>query len=128
MHNLVLIVIGGAIGTIARYGLSGMVYRFVDSSFPYGTLAVNLGGSFLIGFIWGIFESEIIPPPIRNFIFIGLLGGFTTFSSYSLETINLLREGETKLALLNVLSNNIFGILLVFVGLLLAKAIIQSFK
>ena len=121
MVKILLLISGGAIGTLARYSVSGVVHRWFGSSFPFGTLAVNLIGSLIIGFLWGLFEREALTPNIRSFLFIGVLGGFTTFSSFSLETYNLLRDGETKWALVNILANNIVGLLLVFAGLVLAR-------
>jgi len=114
---------GGAIGTLARYSVSGFAYRFYNGTFPIGTLSVNLLGSFIIGFLWGIWETRNLSPNIRNFIFIGILGGFTTFSSYSLETMNLIKAGETKYALINIFGTNIFGLILVFLGYMLSKAV-----
>jgi fluoride exporter len=121
--KILLLVCGGAIGTLARYLISGYSSRLFDGVFPYGTLSVNLLGSLLIGFLWGVFEGSTLSSGLRSFIFIGLLGGFTTFSSFSLETLNLIRDGELKLALFNILANTVFGILLAFAGLVAAKAL-----
>ena len=121
MIKLLLILSGGALGSLGRYAVSGLAHRLSTSMFPIGTLAVNLIGSFIIGLLWGAFENTIISPNARSFIFIGVLGGFTTFSTYSLETLNLLRDGEIKLAFLNLALNNILGLLLAFAGLALAK-------
>lgn len=123
MLKILLLISGGAIGTLARYSLSGVVHRWFGSSFPFGTLAVNLIGSFIIGLLWGMFERESLTPSVRAFLFMGVLGGFTTFSSFSLETLNLFRDGETKWALMNILANNLVGILLVFAGFTLARLI-----
>ena len=126
--KLLLLIAGGAIGTTARYMVSGWAHRFTDSTFPAGTLAVNLFGSLLIGLLWGLFETLNISSNTRTFIFIGILGSFTTFSSFSLETLNLFREGETKLAVINILANNIFGIILAITGFIIAKGIISLIK
>lgn len=123
MLKILLLISGGAIGTLARYSLSGVVHRWYGTSFPLGTLAVNLIGSFVIGLLWGMFEREALTSNMRSFLFIGVLGGFTTFSSFSLETLNLLRDGETKWALVNILANNLIGLLLVFAGFALARLI-----
>lgn len=123
MVKILLILLGGALGTLARYGASGFAQQKYNGVFPVGTLTVNLVGSFLIGLLWGIAENSTLNPNIRTFLFIGILGGFTTFSTFSLETLNLLRDGEFKLALVNILLNNVIGIILAFVGLLLAKNI-----
>jgi len=128
MVKIILLATGGAIGTLLRYSLSGYTYRFFDSIFPWGTLFVNLTGSFAIGTLWGFFEIENLSPNVRNFIFIGLLGGFTTFSTFALENFNLFRDGEIKLLMLNVLASNIIGIMLVFGGYSLTKYIINFFR
>jgi len=128
MANLLFIGIGGMIGTLLRYAVSGLTYRYFDGVFPWGTLSVNLIGSFAIGFLWGLFERAVILPDVRVFVFIGILGGFTTFSSYTLESFNLLRDGEVKLALMNMLLNNILGIGLVFSGFAASKYLIAFLK
>jgi CrcB protein len=121
MTKVVLIALGGAIGTVGRYAISGLAQSFSSIVFPIGTLTVNLIGSFIIGILWALFEPSTIHPQIRSLIFIGVLGGFTTFSSYSLETINLLRDGEIKLAFINLLLHNVLGIGLTFLGFVLVK-------
>lgn len=128
MVKIILLATGGAIGTLLRYSLSGYTYRFFDSMFPWGTLFVNLTGSFAIGTLWGFFEIENLSPNVRNFIFIGLLGGFTTFSTFALENFNLFRDGEIKLLMLNILASNVIGIMLVFGGYSLTKCIINFFR
>lgn len=128
MVKIILLATGGAIGTLLRYSLSGYTYRFFDSMFPWGTLFVNLTGSFAIGTLWGFFEIENLSPNVRNFIFIGLLGGFTTFSTFALENFNLFRDGEIKLLMLNILASNVIGIMLVFGGYSLTKYIINFFR
>ena len=124
MLKLLFIAIGGAIGALFRYAISGMTYRYLDNVFPWGTLVVNLIGSFIIGFLWGLSEKTIIPSNFRSFVFIGIIGSFTTFSTYSLETFNLFRNGEIKLALTNILINNILGIALVLFGFITSKYLI----
>lgn len=125
MTKFILLAAGGAIGTILRYSISGFTYRFFNGFFPWGTLAVNLTGSFIIGLLWGFFEIENISSNVRNFIFIGILGGFTTFSTFALESLNMFRDGEVKLALTNILASNILGIVLVFLGFIIARNIIN---
>ena len=128
MTKILLLLTGGAIGTLARYGLSSLTHRYFDGSFPLGTLLVNLTGSLLIGFIWGLWETQNMQSNIRAFMFIGIFGGFTTFSAYALESLNLFRDGETKMALLNILANNILGLLLVFLGFIAAKGILNLIR
>ena len=96
--------------------------------FPLGTLLVNLIGSFIIGLAWGFFETNSFSPNLRAFLFIGVLGGFTTFSSFSLETMNLLRDGEFKIGIINILANNVLGIVLVFGGLFTSRELLSFLK
>ncbi len=118
MPSVMIVALGGALGSVFRYLLGAWTQALSKSiDFPYGTLAVNLLGCFLIGFlaqlaeVRGAFTSET-----RLFVFIGVLGGFTTFSSFGNETVNLLREGWTLNALANVGANVIVGLLLVWLG------------
>lgn len=123
--NLLFIAAGGALGALLRYGVSGWVYRFTSGDFPWGTIAVNLSGCFLIGFLWESAQRVTISPEIRSLIFIGFLGAFTTFSTFGLETVNLLRDGEIRQALNNILLSNISGIALVFAGLFASRAVFR---
>lgn len=122
------ILIGSGIGGVMRYSLSKWVYSLSSGSFPAGTLVVNLCGCFIIGFLTGIFEHWVISPNMRLFLFVGILGGFTTFSTFGLETFNLLREAEIRLALYNLLFNGVLGIILVIAGYILAQLIIKTIK
>ncbi len=124
MLRILYIAIGGAIGALLRYFVSGVAYKIMGATFPYGTLTVNLLGSFFIGFLFEALEESLISPDVRMMIFIGILGAFTTFSSFSLETVNLIRDSEFALALWNILLNNILGIGLAFLGVLTAKILI----
>jgi CrcB protein len=128
MTKIILLAAGGAAGTLLRYALSGVTYRIMGGIFPWGTLAVNLTGSLAIGLLWGVFEVENLSPQMRNFLFIGVLGGFTTFSTFALESFNLLRDGEIKLALSSIVASNVIGVALVFSGFVLSKYIINLMK
>ncbi|MDR4987920.1 MAG: fluoride efflux transporter CrcB [Bacteroidales bacterium] len=128
MANILLLITGGAIGTLARYGLSGMMHKFFDGVFPVGTLVVNMTGSFIIGLLWGFLGEDNISTSMRTFLFIGILGGFTTFSTFTLETLQLFREGEVKMTLINILANNILGILLVIIGFILARGLFSMLR
>ena len=125
--KLVSIAVGGIIGALLRYGVSISVYRFNQDIFPWGTLAVNLSGSFAIGGLWALSERLIMPQLFRPFVMIGILGAYTTFSSFALETFNLAREKEMGLALMNVLANNVGGLVLVYAGFVAAKFIMGRF-
>jgi CrcB protein len=111
---------GGAMGTVARYGISLFTIKYFESGFPWATLAANLIGAFLIGLFWGIWEGSSLSPNLRLFIMVGVLGGFTTFSTFTLETLNLFRGGEVKMALTYILASNVLGLLFVYFGFLLA--------
>ena len=103
IKNYALVFVGGGIGASARYYLSGAVYRFLPSDFPYGNLVVNITGCFLIGLLMTLLEERFISEPaLRIFLTIGILGGFTTFSSFSYETIELIRDTEILRAVSNV--------------------------
>ncbi|MFC2098120.1 fluoride efflux transporter CrcB [Bacteroidota bacterium] len=128
MIKLLFLMTGGALGTLARYAASGLAHRWTDSLFPIGTLVVNSIGSLLIGIVWAFWEDSLIPGYIRTFLLIGFFGGFTTFSSFSLETLNLIRDNEVKLAVLNIFANNIIGILFVFGGFFTTRLLIGLMK
>ncbi|MDY6930477.1 MAG: fluoride efflux transporter CrcB [Halobacteriota archaeon] len=123
--RFLLIATGGAIGALSRYAISGLTYGRVNESFPFGTLFVNLIGAFVIGFLWGLAENEDISSDMHSFLFIGILGSFTTFSTYSLETLNLFREGNTNLAILNILVINLLGIALALIGFITSRYLIN---
>jgi len=118
METIIFVAIGGALGSAFRYLLSTWIQILSKSiDFPYGTLAVNLIGCFVIGVLSQLVEARgVFTSQSRAFIFVGILGGFTTFSSFGNETINLLRDGETFNALANVGANVIFGLILVWLG------------
>jgi len=104
--NFALVFIGGGIGATARYWMSNAVYRFVEPNFPYGVLTVNVIGCVIIGFLMTALDGRfVVNPSIRIFLTIGILGGFTTFSSFSYETIALFRDGEFIFGLLNIIAN-----------------------
>ncbi len=115
---------GGFAGAVFRYGLAGIVQRQVPlSTFPYGTLAVNLLGSLLIGVIGGWVDSrQVFTPEMRAFILIGLLGGFTTFSTLSYEGFAMIRDGEHLRAVAYLGSHVVFGLAAVWLGYGLASA------
>lgn len=128
MLKLFNIAIGGAAGALLRYWLSGLAYRFFSGGFPWGTLSVNLVGSLLIGLFWGIFDSIAISQNLKLFIFIGLLGSFTTFSTFSLENFHLLRDGEYWFVFSNVVLSLFLGISLVFIGFFISKLFLGILK
>lgn len=120
--------LGGAIGSGLRFGVSTWVQHALPHSFPFGILSVNVIGSFLIGFCWSMAEAFHFSAQTRAFLFTGLFGGFTTFSSFALDTSSLLRHGEPKLAILNILVSNALGLIAVFAGLALGKHLVNLLK
>ncbi len=124
MIKVFLLIIGGAIGSALRFEVSTWMQRSMLYSFPIGISSVNVIGSFLIGFCWSIAEAYNFSTNTRAFLFTGLFGGFTTFSSFALDTMVLMRTGEYKMALLNVLASNILGLIAAFLGIILGKNII----
>ena len=123
MTNLIFIAMGGAAGALLRYAVSGFVHNYASGVFPWGTLVVNLSGCLVIGILWQMFENLSFSPNMRSFIFIGMLGAYTTFSTYGLETFNLLREKEIGYVLLNFLGSNIIGVGMVFLGFIAARLV-----
>lgn len=94
-HSLLLIALGGAAGSVLRWAMAGAVQRWSGSLFPWGTFAVNVLGALLIGFVSALaIERAALPPAARQLVIIGVLGGFTTFSTLSYELFSLLRDGQ----------------------------------
>jgi len=123
--NGLLIAVGGAIGSLARYWVAEWVALAVGAAFPYGTLLVNVTGSFLIGFVAGGSWEHIRlaeAPAIRSFVMVGICGGYTTFSSFSLQTVLLLQAGEWFRASMNVLLSVIGCLLSTWAGFAVAAA------
>ncbi|HKY27779.1 MAG TPA: fluoride efflux transporter CrcB [Pyrinomonadaceae bacterium] len=124
MQKTILVGLAGLAGTLLRYWLSGVVARRFGETFPWGTMAVNVIGCFLAGATFYLTEERfLVSPTVRTVILIGLLGGFTTFSSYGLQTFTLIREGEFGWATLNVAVSNLLGLLMVWAGYVSVKAL-----
>lgn len=124
MNAVLLVASGGAIGSVARYLVGQWMIRFFGAAFPYGTLTVNVIGGFIMGLFIELlarrFEGS---PELRLFVAIGILGGFTTFSSFSLDVVLLWQRGEVGTAAFYVLASVILSIGAVFLGLWLARTI-----
>ena len=118
MSKLLGIGVGGFIGSVLRYLVSGYVQQISQSvQFPYGTLMVNVVGCFIIGFLSQLADARgVFTAELRAFVFIGILGGFTTFSTFGNETMNFLREGENFPALVNVGAHIVLGLGAVWLG------------
>ena len=120
------VALGSALGGVARYGLSGLVARSFGETFPWGTLIVNVLGSFLIGFVATLTGPDgrvLVSPVTRQFWMPGIFGGFTTFSSFSLQTLSLAQDAEWTRALANVTLSVALCLLGVWLGASLAAAV-----
>jgi len=126
MQKVLWIGLGGGLGTILRYVVSSMDYRFSQGVFPISTFVVNVTGSLVIGFLWGFFERVDVGSGVRLFILIGILGGYTTFSTFALENLNLLRDGEIRIAMANILVTNLLGLAAVFLGFNMARMLFKT--
>lgn len=126
--HFLLVGIGGGLGALGRFALQGRIQAAMASGFPWGTMAVNLIGSALIGALAAFLET--LPGAgaesrTRAFLAVGILGGFTTFSSFSAESLALLRAGEWRSALIYVLASNVFGILLAAAAFAAARLVFK---
>lgn len=117
------IAMGGALGSVLRFLVQGRIQEAYPGAFPIGTLGVNLIGSAAIGLLAGAFAAFPVPSPVKLFLIVGFLGGFTTFSSFSLENLNLIRTGHVLHALVYILVSNGMGILAACGGFFLARAV-----
>ena len=128
MQNYIWIMIGSAIGGGSRYWVSGFVANRIGETFPWGTLIINVSGSFVIGFFATLTGPDgrfLVGTTARQFVMIGICGGYTTFSSFSLQTLNLARDGEWFRASAYVVSSLIFCLLGVWLGHVCAMALNQ---
>ncbi|HLH89093.1 MAG TPA: fluoride efflux transporter CrcB [Xanthobacteraceae bacterium] len=124
MERYLLVALGGAIGTVGRYWLSGVVAQLVGETFPWGTLVINVTGSFVIGFFGTLTGPDgriFASATTRQFVMIGICGGYTTFSSFSLQTLNLMNDGEWLYAGGNVVLSVVLCLIGVWVGVVLAS-------
>jgi CrcB protein len=124
--TLLYIAIGGAAGSLARYGLSGWVHERAGFGFPWGTFVVNVLGSFVLGFTLRYLEAVRLPPDMRALVAIGILGAFTTFSTFSYETVALLEDGAWMRAALYAFGSLILAIAAAYIGILGSAYILQA--
>ena len=125
MARLLVVCVGGFLGTGLRYGLNGWISHRFGETFPWGTLTVNVAGSFAVGLLYfacGPDSPWIVSATTRQFLLAGILGGFTTFSSFSIQTLNLLKDGELAAVGVNVIGSVALGLLAAFAGDALARA------
>jgi CrcB protein len=124
MAKFIALVTGSIFGGLARYYVAGAVYRMFGSTFPYGTLVVNLAGCFLIGFLSALSEEKFaLGPTARLLLMVGFCGAFTTFSTYILETGNLMKDGEVARAFLNILVSTGAGFIVYWFGMIVGELI-----
>lgn len=121
--KLFAVAFGGSIGALLRYLIFFYFERFHKSIFPWPTLFVNLLGALVIGFLWGYFDKVYVSPGLRMFIFIGILGSFTTFSTFAFDILSMINDGQIKNMIVYILASNILGVGLVFAGFYLAANI-----
>jgi len=121
--NLLLVVLGGGIGAGGRYLLGSWLHLQLGNGFPWGTFAVNALGSLMIGLVFGLAQTKAIPPGTTLFLTVGVLGGFTTFSAFSLETLRLIANGDLAASLLNAAGQLSVGLLAVYLGLAAARLV-----
>jgi CrcB protein len=124
MRTIVAIGIAGGLGALARYGVDGLVARRVPSAFPWGTFVVNVSGALVLGFLMTVLTEQLTTAPwVRSGLTIGLLGGYTTFSTLSYESYRLLEDGALGLAAANVLGSAAAGLFAVYLGVVAARAL-----
>ncbi|MEI6125977.1 MAG: fluoride efflux transporter CrcB [Pseudomonadota bacterium] len=120
--KIILLLLGGSIGTLIRYGISLLAVRLYGASFPWGTLFVNIAGCFLVGLCFALGnERNILSPASRLFFMTGFLGALTTFSAFALESINLAGNGFPLPAIINFCFNNFGGLVAVLAGLWIGR-------
>ncbi|MDR3516108.1 MAG: fluoride efflux transporter CrcB [Azospirillaceae bacterium] len=122
------VAVGGAIGSVFRFWLSSLIAEALGPAFPWGTLVINVTGSFLIGFtatLTGLDGRLVVSPDLRTFVMVGICGGYTTFSSFSLQTLALARDGEWLHAGANVVLSVVLCLLFVWIGHVLAATLNQ---
>jgi len=126
MGMYIWVALGGAIGTTGRYWLSGIAARMFGETFPWGTLIINVTGSFIIGFFFTLTGPDgrfYLGSNIRQFVLVGICGGYTTFSSFSLQTLNLMNDGEWFRAGGNIGLSLVLCLIAVWAGALLAGTV-----
>ncbi|MEE9310686.1 MAG: fluoride efflux transporter CrcB [Cocleimonas sp.] len=122
LPQILVVMLGGSLGALMRFIVSSSVTEKLGSSFPYGTLTVNVLGSFIMGFLaMFLVERMGLDPLLRLGVFVGFLGAFTTFSTFSMETLNLFEQGESLRALLNMFISVVLSVLAVWLGVILGK-------
>jgi fluoride exporter len=123
-----MIALGGSAGALTRFVVSAFINNLASASFPIGTLFLNVTGSFIIGFLFQVYQSVLVTDEMKMFLTVGFLGSYTTFSTYSLETLNLLLAHEYKSAFLNIAISNILAVSMTLLGMLAARIILLKIR
>ena len=123
MKEMLWVGLGGFVGANARYLLGGWIAARFGSTFPYGTLVINVTGSFILGLIMGTLEGHVLSPVVRLALAIGFVGAYTTFSTWTYATMRLLEDGSWELAFANVFGSLLVGMLAVIGGLAAGRAL-----
>ncbi|HKJ67576.1 MAG TPA: fluoride efflux transporter CrcB [bacterium] len=125
MRNYIIVALGAGLGGVGRFWLAHLIQRILPPNFPYGTLAVNILGSFILGLVMYMTEAEVlIGPEIRIFLTIGVCGALTTFSTFSYETLSMLREAEFFYAGINITANVLLTLAGIGLAFILAKSLL----
>jgi CrcB protein len=122
MSDLLLVMLGGALGSLSRYGMGLGAVQLFGPAFPIGTMLINISGSFILGVLVSLSGPMAISSGTRLFLATGFCGGYTTFSTFSVETLNLMEKGSYGLALVYLFGNLLGGILAAWAGFILARA------
>jgi len=123
LARVLMVGLGGFVGASLRYLVGGLVHRWAPPTFPYGTFLVNVSGCFLIGVLATLAEERALGPMARLFWMVGVLGGFTTFSTFGYETVALIREGSLTAGWLNVIGQVTVGLAAVWAGTVLGRSL-----
>ncbi|MEX2394242.1 MAG: fluoride efflux transporter CrcB [Actinomycetota bacterium] len=122
--NALAVAIAGALGALARYGLGGLIANRNTSAFPLETFVINVSGSFLLGLVFVVLTERFLPhPALRVSLTVGFLGAYTTFSTFSLETLRLIEDGAIGLAVANVALSVVAGLVSVYLGTIIGRAV-----
>jgi CrcB protein len=122
LTSVLLVALGGALGGMGRFAVSNLLAHYLGKAFPWGTLAVNASGAFIAGWLLGTQGLPSVPSPLWLLTVVGLLGGYTTVSSFSLQTIELWQSGQTLRASINIGATLLFGLVMVTLGWVLSGA------
>ncbi len=124
MKEVLLISLGAVVGANLRYAVNRLALKYISASVPYGTLIVNVTGSFVLGFFLAWTTERVLANPLwRSLVAVGFCGAYTTYSSYGFETVALLEQGHYGLATANFIANNVLALLAVIAGMALARAL-----